>query len=89
MVFENVTNAIFTDMCNSNLNPTKLSNDASMFRSILFHQHMFIIFSTHDKQNYIIFDKTKSALKKMSHIHVTISQIICSNSIIFKLCFNP
>ena len=63
-VFEYTINVFFTNMCNSSLNPTKLSNEASMFCIVLFYQHMFTMFSNTKQLNCIIFSKTKLALKK-------------------------
>ena len=65
MVFENVTNVVFIDMCNFNLNPIELLNEVSMFCSILFHQHKVIMFSNIKQLNCIVFGKTKLSLKKM------------------------
>ena len=65
MVFKNVTNVIFTNMCNPNLNPSELSNEASLFCYILFDQHMFIMFLNIRQLHCIIFGKSKSALKKI------------------------
>ena len=78
MVIENVTNFVFTNMCNSKLNPTRLSNEESTFSSILFHQHIIIMFCNIDQLNCIISSKTMSTLKKMSHGHVAILQTLCS-----------
>ena len=36
VMFENVTNAIVTSICNPNLNPTKLLNETFIFCSIYF-----------------------------------------------------
>ena len=77
MMFENVTNIVFTYTCNLDVNPTQLLNEAFMFCSIPFHQHLFIMFFNIGQVNCIIFDKTKSAFKEMSHGHVTFSQILC------------
>ena len=77
MVFENVTNVVFIDMCNFNLNPIELLNEVSMFCSILFHQHMFIMFSNIGQLNCIVFCKTKLSFKKMSHGYVAFLHILC------------
>ena len=39
-----MSNAIFTNMYNSNLNPIELLKEASIFYSILFNQHIFNMF---------------------------------------------
>ena len=57
-------NVVFTNMCNLDINPIELLDEASIFCSILFHQHMFIVFCNIGRLNYIIFSKTKLILKK-------------------------
>ena len=92
-IFEFFTNVVLTNICNFNLNPTKISNATSMFYNILFHQHMFIMFfNTVGQLNYIIFDKTRLTSKKMSHVHVTFSLTLCFKLYLidntWKLLFN-
>ena len=70
MVFENVTNVVFTITCNPNLNPTELLNEACKFCGILFYQYMFVMFSNIRRLNCIISGKITLDLTKMSQGHV-------------------
>ena len=85
MVFENVTNVVFTNTCNFNLNPIELSNDAFTFCSILFQKYMFIMFFNTKQLNCIIFDKTKSNVLKKN---LTCSCDIFANTMFITLV-NP
>ena len=64
MAFENVTNVVFTNTSNFNLNPIELSNRASIFCSVLFHHHLFMMFLNTRQLNCIISCTTNLDLKK-------------------------
>ena len=65
-MLENVTNHVL----NHDLILVQLLNKASMFYSTFFYQHVFIMFENIKYLNYIIFGKTKLALKKTSYDYI-------------------